>query len=75
MITEIKTKIKEYVKGFGDALAMRKMLNQAIAEMKKSDDVFMKGERLGGGNAKSEYKVTRDSKGRFVKWKRVNNDE
>ena len=40
--------------------------------MKKEQKVrFEKGEKLGGGVARSEYKVKRDARGRFVKWEKI----
>ena len=75
MLDKMKKLGAKITKFFDDlyvSIEVRKALNDVIEEMKKEQKVrFEKGEKLGGGVARSEYKVKRDARGRFVKWEKI----
>ena len=69
---KLGAKIKKFFDALYVSIEVRKALNDVIEEMKKEQKVrFEKGEKLGGGVARSEYKVKRDARGRFVKWEKI----
>ena len=71
-VLKLGAKIKKFFDDLYVSIEVRKALNDVIEEMKKEQKVrFEKGEKLGGGVARNEYKVKRDAKGRFVKWQKI----
>jgi|TARA_R110000787_G_C13385506_1_gene442178 hypothetical protein len=71
MISEITSKIGDFVNEFKNSLKIRKSLIKLCDDMRKDKkETYAKGVKLGGGVAKDFYVVERDSNGRFVKWKR-----
>lgn len=74
-VKKIGEKIVKFIDDIAVAYTLRKALKKVCKEMEDDQKVrFEKGERLGGGVARNEYKVKRDSKGRFVKWEKVGNE-
>tara|TARA_R100000900_G_scaffold104649_1_gene81150 strand:+ start:6764 stop:7003 length:240 start_codon:yes stop_codon:yes gene_type:complete len=74
-VRKIGAKIIKFVDDLAVAYTLRKELKKVCKEMENDQKVrFEKGEKLGGGVARNEYKVKRDSKGRFVKWEKIDNE-